>query len=202
MSHNSNNPTLNSGAMPTQSQLSLEDLLSLLAGTPTAPEDLSVLPLECHLSNTGSNTSLPHYADPNASSLHAGGPTQAQFIASTPVVFPSEPPAWTGRRLVLPRLGFFFEYIFATTGFADVGFSSVPHDSEITPIVCLWQGCTYTGYFQRQAELLRHVKHVHIYRRSFPCPVEGCSSCFNRRDNLQVHLNRTHGGAVRLRGAR
>ncbi|KAB8278269.1 hypothetical protein BDV30DRAFT_139839 [Aspergillus minisclerotigenes] len=57
---------------------------------------------------------------------------------------------------------------------------------------CEWKGCTYTGLFARKAELKRHVETQHIFPNSYECLEPRCMRTFNRRDNLNEHLRRTH----------
>ncbi|KAB8225868.1 hypothetical protein BDV33DRAFT_198280 [Aspergillus novoparasiticus] len=59
-------------------------------------------------------------------------------------------------------------------------------------VKCEWKGCTYTGLFARKAELKRHVETQHISPNSYECPEPRCVRTFNRRDNLDEHLRRTH----------
>ncbi|KAE8332893.1 hypothetical protein BDV39DRAFT_199896 [Aspergillus sergii] len=58
---------------------------------------------------------------------------------------------------------------------------------------CRWEGCTSTKWFNREAELLRHVKTIHIAPRSYRCNIDGCFKSFNRGDNLKDHKLRVHG---------
>ncbi|KAK6837542.1 hypothetical protein RU639_001425 [Aspergillus parasiticus] len=58
---------------------------------------------------------------------------------------------------------------------------------------CRWEGYTSTKWFNREAELLRHVKTIHIAPRSYRCSVDGCFKSFNRSDNLKDHKLRVHG---------
>ncbi|GAB1200297.1 hypothetical protein APSETT444_009667 [Aspergillus pseudonomiae] len=67
--------------------------------------------------------------------------------------------------------------------------TSVRRDDTIK---CEWKGCTYTGLFARKAELKRHVETQHISPSSHECPEPTCMRTFNRRDNLDEHLRRTH----------
>ncbi|KAJ5798458.1 uncharacterized protein N7503_007754 [Penicillium pulvis] len=58
------------------------------------------------------------------------------------------------------------------------------------PIRCEWQGCTYKGTFGRRSDLNRHTKSIHISPRAFKCPE--CGRDFNRKENLQGHLENVH----------
>ncbi|KAE8141789.1 hypothetical protein BDV38DRAFT_278572 [Aspergillus pseudotamarii] len=57
---------------------------------------------------------------------------------------------------------------------------------------CKWEGCTSTKSFNREADLLRHVRTIHIAPRSYRCNVDGCLKSFNRSDNLKGHMLRVH----------
>ncbi|KAE8415233.1 hypothetical protein BDV36DRAFT_263237 [Aspergillus pseudocaelatus] len=57
---------------------------------------------------------------------------------------------------------------------------------------CKWEGCTSIKCFNREADLLRHVKTIHIAPRSYRCNVDGCFKSFNRDDNLKEHMLRVH----------
>jgi hypothetical protein len=169
----------------------LGDLLNSLrfARTPTSSEDLSASPPEYHHGSKAFNANPEPYADPNIDTIRGRGRVgklqnvDKQNDSTTP----------PGRMFVLPRHSILLSIVIRFVVIRSLTrISCVSHDVEIMPAVCQWQGCTYSGCFQRQGELLGHVKRVHIYPGSFPCPIEGCYSSFNRRDNLQVHLNRTH----------
>ncbi|RMZ39659.1 hypothetical protein AFCA_002547 [Aspergillus flavus] len=58
---------------------------------------------------------------------------------------------------------------------------------------CRWEGCTSTRCFNREADLLRHVRYIHIAPQSYQCDVNGCFKSFNRGDNLKDHKLRVHG---------
>ncbi|KAB8260692.1 hypothetical protein BDV32DRAFT_149126 [Aspergillus pseudonomiae] len=57
---------------------------------------------------------------------------------------------------------------------------------------CKWEGCTSTKIFNREADLVRHVRTIHIAPRSYRCNVGGCFRSFNRGDNLKEHMLRVH----------
>ncbi|PWY69658.1 hypothetical protein BO94DRAFT_628485 [Aspergillus sclerotioniger CBS 115572] len=59
-------------------------------------------------------------------------------------------------------------------------------------LICEWNGCTYAHPFNRAADLIRHVRNIHVSPDSFPCWVPGCDRSFNRSDNLMEHLSRVH----------
>ncbi|KNG83295.1 hypothetical protein ANOM_008717 [Aspergillus nomiae NRRL 13137] len=58
--------------------------------------------------------------------------------------------------------------------------------------MCKWEGCTSTKIFNREADLVRHVRTIHIAPRSYRCNVDGCFRSFNRGDNLKEHMLRVH----------
>lgn len=66
------------------------------------------------------------------------------------------------------------------------------HQSPSIAGGCKWEGCKYEGSFHRVADLLRHIRTVHISPGSYTCPVAGCLKSFNRRDNLEAHVQRIH----------
>jgi hypothetical protein len=66
------------------------------------------------------------------------------------------------------------------------------HQSPSIAGGCKWEGCKYEGSFRRVADLLRHIRTVHISPGSYTCPVAGCLKSFNRRDNLEAHVQRIH----------
>ncbi|XHF97083.1 hypothetical protein AWENTII_000686 [Aspergillus wentii] len=70
--------------------------------------------------------------------------------------------------------------------------STATRKNQTTLFRCRWEGCTYKKHFGRDVDLLRHVKHIHVLPRSFPCDVDGCSKTFNRKDNLKEHLLKKH----------
>ena len=57
---------------------------------------------------------------------------------------------------------------------------------------CKWEGCQYPRPFGREAELVRHLKSVHIKPGAYICPDLGCGKPFNRKDNLDAHRQRVH----------
>ncbi|THC87030.1 hypothetical protein EYZ11_013524 [Aspergillus tanneri] len=57
---------------------------------------------------------------------------------------------------------------------------------------CRWDGCTYRRHFNREADLVRHVKTKHISPRCHKCAVKSCTKSFNREDNLRHHMARVH----------
>jgi len=67
------------------------------------------------------------------------------------------------------------------------------HDPGQTLVIqCKWEGCQYGGSFARVADLLRHLKTVHILPGYFLCPITTCGRLFNRKDNAIAHHRRQH----------
>ncbi|KAH8700437.1 hypothetical protein BGW36DRAFT_357096 [Talaromyces proteolyticus] len=52
---------------------------------------------------------------------------------------------------------------------------------------CRWEGCKYLGSFRRDADLLRHVKAVHVSPDAYTCPIVGCGKPFGRKDKMEAH---------------
>ncbi|PYH90950.1 hypothetical protein BO71DRAFT_401796 [Aspergillus ellipticus CBS 707.79] len=65
-------------------------------------------------------------------------------------------------------------------------------ENEQAQLKCEWKNCKYTHTFNRPAELLRHVKTIHISPQSHMCRYRGCSRTFNRKDKLGEHMLRAH----------
>jgi hypothetical protein len=61
-----------------------------------------------------------------------------------------------------------------------------------TSFQCKWQGCRSSRHFRREADLIRHIRTIHISPYAHPCYVEGCDRSFGRKDHLQEHLRRCH----------
>ncbi|XHG03088.1 hypothetical protein AWENTII_006410 [Aspergillus wentii] len=57
---------------------------------------------------------------------------------------------------------------------------------------CKWEGCPSKPSFNRDVDLLRHVKTIHICPRSYVCYIPGCQKRFNRKDNLTEHIKNYH----------
>ncbi|KAL4744714.1 hypothetical protein BDW72DRAFT_187942 [Aspergillus terricola var. indicus] len=55
---------------------------------------------------------------------------------------------------------------------------------------CEWIRCGHT--FNRRADLLRHLRSVHLSPVAARCPVQGCGQTFGRRDHLRHHMRRSH----------
>ncbi|KAL2823290.1 hypothetical protein BDW59DRAFT_163452 [Aspergillus cavernicola] len=60
------------------------------------------------------------------------------------------------------------------------------------PLLCEWKDCSPAPYFNRVAELMRHIKSIHVSPDAHSCPVENCGKRFGRRDQLQLHTRRSH----------
>jgi hypothetical protein len=58
---------------------------------------------------------------------------------------------------------------------------------------CKWEGCQYPHPFGREADLVRHLKTVHINPGAYICPELGCGKPCSRKDNLEAHRQRVHG---------
>ena len=58
---------------------------------------------------------------------------------------------------------------------------------------CKWEGCQYPRPFGREADLVRHLKTVHINPGAYICPELGCGKPCSRKDNLEAHRQRVHG---------
>ncbi|KAB8252807.1 hypothetical protein BDV35DRAFT_386853 [Aspergillus flavus] len=64
---------------------------------------------------------------------------------------------------------------------------------DARPILrCRWEGCTSRRHFNREADLVRHIKTLHIAPRSYKCVVGDCSKTYNRGDNLKEHMLKVH----------
>ncbi|PYI09415.1 hypothetical protein BO78DRAFT_415692 [Aspergillus sclerotiicarbonarius CBS 121057] len=60
------------------------------------------------------------------------------------------------------------------------------------PLQCGWAGCTNSKSFNRPADLLRHVRNLHVTPNAYVCRVNNCGRAFNRKDNLMEHIARVH----------
>ncbi|KAL2801976.1 hypothetical protein BJX63DRAFT_416095 [Aspergillus granulosus] len=65
--------------------------------------------------------------------------------------------------------------------------------STFTPKKCMWEGCNSSTSFQREGDLIRHLKTIHISPDAYPCHEAKCSKTFGRNDHLQNHLRKRHG---------
>lgn len=57
---------------------------------------------------------------------------------------------------------------------------------------CRWENCTSKNCFRREADLMRHIKTIHVSPRAHECPVSNCGRCFGRKDHLGQHKKRRH----------
>lgn len=67
--------------------------------------------------------------------------------------------------------------------------SSRPTEEATPSKKCEWKGCTFPRPFRREAELIRHIKTVHVSRDAYKCPI--CGKGFGRKDRMEDH-RRTH----------
>jgi hypothetical protein len=74
-----------------------------------------------------------------------------------------------------------------------------PAPPHVETFRCDWEGCSYTGTFNRRADLNRHTETQHIFPNAYKCPFPQCGSVHNREDNLQAHLRNVHGLSQSLR---
>lgn len=70
--------------------------------------------------------------------------------------------------------------------------ASAPSSSSQGNFKCEWRGCKYAGAFGRRAELKRHIETKHVYPNNFQCHFARCRKQYNRKDNLEEHLKRSH----------
>ncbi|KAJ5984485.1 hypothetical protein N7481_006584 [Penicillium waksmanii] len=57
-------------------------------------------------------------------------------------------------------------------------------------LLCPWPACEHRKPFSNKATLKRHYNTLHVAPGSFEC--DKCSSVFNRKDNLNQHLQSVH----------
>ncbi|KAL2785417.1 hypothetical protein BJX66DRAFT_314935 [Aspergillus keveii] len=62
-----------------------------------------------------------------------------------------------------------------------------------TPQQCQWKNCSSSTVFQREGDLIRHLKTIHISPNAFPCPEPECPRAFGRNDHLKNHMRTMHG---------
>jgi hypothetical protein len=63
---------------------------------------------------------------------------------------------------------------------------------------CQWKGCLSLNDFRREADLLRHLKTIHISPAGYPCLLGNCNKVFGRKDHLQQHQRRRHRDALAM----
>ncbi|KAL4875417.1 hypothetical protein BJY04DRAFT_202167 [Aspergillus karnatakaensis] len=57
---------------------------------------------------------------------------------------------------------------------------------------CQWKGCHSTTIFHREADIMRHIRSIHLAPDAYPCLENGCKRSFGRKDYLQEHVRRCH----------
>ncbi|KAK2741386.1 hypothetical protein FQN57_005671 [Myotisia sp. PD_48] len=57
---------------------------------------------------------------------------------------------------------------------------------------CRWEGCTSRGEFPRTVDLLRHIRTVHLDKKTIKCPHKGCKRLFSRDDHSFTHFKKVH----------
>jgi hypothetical protein len=67
------------------------------------------------------------------------------------------------------------------------------HPRPATIFECKWEGCQYPGSFNREHDLLRHLRTIHIAPLAHSYPVKECRKVCNREDNLLQHMKNRHG---------
>ena len=78
-----------------------------------------------------------------------------------------------------------------------------PPSSSIDTTSCEVCGQEFKGLLQdRISNLKRHIRTRHESIDYFECPVVGCDSTFNRQDNLNKHIRKTHPRSGLLRRRR
>ena len=78
-----------------------------------------------------------------------------------------------------------------------------PFSSSIDTTSCEVCGQVFRGLLQdRISNLKRHIRTRHESIDFFDCPVNGCDSTFNRQDNLNKHIRKTHPRSGLLRRRR
>ncbi|KAL5051306.1 hypothetical protein BDW71DRAFT_202493 [Aspergillus fruticulosus] len=66
-----------------------------------------------------------------------------------------------------------------------------PTNKDVPVFRCEWKGCRSATVFGREADLIRHLKSVHIARDAYTCPEPNCDKRFGRKDHLKAH-QKTH----------
>jgi hypothetical protein len=69
--------------------------------------------------------------------------------------------------------------------------SSTSHGTFL-PQQCKWEDCGSSTIFQREGDLIRHLKTIHISPNAYPCPEPECPRAFGRNDHLKNHLKTIH----------
>ncbi|KAL4789162.1 hypothetical protein BDV19DRAFT_395302 [Aspergillus venezuelensis] len=80
---------------------------------------------------------------------------------------------------------------------ATADLTSLSSSSHGAPIYrCRWEGCTSATLFRREADLMRHLKTIHVSPQAYHCPVFNCDRVFGRKDHVNQHVNRRHRGDI------
>ncbi|KAL4746649.1 hypothetical protein BDW72DRAFT_184536 [Aspergillus terricola var. indicus] len=70
--------------------------------------------------------------------------------------------------------------------------SQAESSTQAAPVSqCKWIGCRSSTPFIREADLIRHLRSVHIAPNAFFCDQHNCGKRFGRKDHLKAHL-KTH----------
>ncbi|KAE8423474.1 hypothetical protein BDV36DRAFT_242659 [Aspergillus pseudocaelatus] len=102
---------------------------------------------------------------------------QHEHLTRNPIVAPTIPPVQFQAR----------------TGQHNACINAIQSENDARPILrCRWEGCTSRRQFNREADLVRHIRTLHIAPRSYKCIIENCSKTYNRGDNLKEHILRVH----------
>ncbi|GJJ11682.1 hypothetical protein Clacol_005918 [Clathrus columnatus] len=65
-------------------------------------------------------------------------------------------------------------------------------DQGIKRFLCGWNGCTHSGGFVRKAQLITHIKSVHLSEKPFVCTT--CDASFTRRQDAIRHVDTMNNG--------
>ncbi|OJI99705.1 hypothetical protein ASPVEDRAFT_70037 [Aspergillus versicolor CBS 583.65] len=64
--------------------------------------------------------------------------------------------------------------------------------SDSPRLQCRWEDCTRKTCFRREADLMRHIRTVHVSPNAYVCPERNCGRPFGRKDHLGQHRKRRH----------
>ncbi|OJJ33467.1 hypothetical protein ASPWEDRAFT_623110 [Aspergillus wentii DTO 134E9] len=56
---------------------------------------------------------------------------------------------------------------------------------------CKWEVAPIRNFFNRDTDLMRHIKHIHVSPRTYSCNINRCRKSCSRKGNLMQHI-RTH----------
>ncbi|KAL2801974.1 hypothetical protein BJX63DRAFT_139377 [Aspergillus granulosus] len=116
--------------------------------------------------------------------------TAAYMFSTTPIEFSLEEPGQVNT--VVPSTPSDGSLQCHTT--PDFVQSPRAHSQQSHPgLQCRWEDCSSSTTFRREADLLRHLKTVHVSPKAFPCPELGCNKAFGRTDHLRAHRRNCHG---------